>query len=69
MSKPTSTRGFWALFATQFQGAFNDKVEASIELKSEYADGLRDLDGFSHAILIYYFQISSLLDLLLVVYF
>jgi len=26
MSKTTSTRGFWALFATQFQGAFNDNL-------------------------------------------
>ena len=32
------------------------KVEAWIELKEEYSSGLKDLDEFSHAILIYYFH-------------
>jgi len=40
------------------QGAFDDKTEAWIELRGEYADGLKDLDGFSHATLIYYFHRS-----------
>ena len=40
------------------QGIFNDKIEAWLELKDEYIDGLKDLDGFSHAIIIYYFHKS-----------
>jgi len=40
------------------QGTFKDRVEAWLELKDEYADGLRDLDKFSHAIIIYYFHRS-----------
>ena len=40
------------------QGTFNDKVEAWLELKDEYASGLKDLDTFSHAIIIYYFHRS-----------
>ncbi len=41
------------------QGTFDDKVQAWLELKDGYADGLKDLDGFSHAILIYYFHGSQ----------
>ena len=40
------------------QGTFSDKIEAWLELKDDYADGLRDLDTFSHAIIIYYFHRS-----------
>jgi len=40
------------------QGTFKDKVEAWLELKDEYAIGLRDLGTFSHAIIIYYFHRS-----------
>ena len=40
------------------QGTFDDSVEAWIELESEYAAGLKDLDGFSHAILVYVFHKS-----------
>ena len=40
------------------QGTFKDNVEAWIELKDEYVKGLKDLDRFSHAILIYYFHKS-----------
>lgn len=32
-------------------------VEGIIELKPEYLDGLEDLDGFSHIILIYHFHL------------
>ena len=32
------------------------EVTANIEFKDEYIDGLKDLDGFSHAYLIYYFH-------------
>ncbi len=41
------------------QGRFKDDVQGWIELKDEYIPGLRDLDGFSHAILIYYFHRSD----------
>lgn len=41
------------------QGRFKDDVEGWLELKQEYAPGLKDLDGFSHAILIYYFHRSE----------
>ena len=40
------------------QGTFDDEVEAWLELKGEYVNGLKNLDGFSHAIIIYYFHKS-----------
>lgn len=40
------------------QGIFKPEVTAWVELKDEYSDGLKDLDAFSHAILIYYFHKS-----------
>ena len=41
------------------QGRFKDNVEAWVELKDEYVKGLKDLDKFSHAILLYYFHKSD----------
>jgi len=41
------------------QGTFKSDIEAWIELKQKYADGLKDLDGFSHAIILYYFHKSQ----------
>lgn len=41
------------------QGRFEENVEAWVELKNEYVKGLKDLDKFSHAILIYYFHKSE----------
>ena len=41
------------------QGKFKPGVRAQIELKEEYGAGLKDLDGFSHAIIIYYFHKSE----------
>ena len=41
------------------QGKFKTSVQAWIELKEEYLAGLKDLDGFSHAIIIYYFHKSE----------
>ena len=41
------------------QGKFKPEVTASVELKNEYAPGLKDLEGFSHAIIIYYFHKSQ----------
>jgi len=45
------------------QGIFKREVEARIELKDEYAGGLKDLDGFSHAIILYYFHKSQREDI------
>jgi len=41
------------------QGKFKTGVQAWIELKEEYRAGLKDLDGFSHVIIIYYFHKSE----------
>jgi tRNA-Thr(GGU) m(6)t(6)A37 methyltransferase TsaA len=41
------------------QGVFKKEIEAVAELKGEYAGGLKDLEGFSHAILIYHFNRSK----------
>jgi tRNA-Thr(GGU) m(6)t(6)A37 methyltransferase TsaA len=41
------------------QGKFREDVEAFIELKDEYIPGLRDLDGFSHAFILYYLHMSN----------
>ena len=41
------------------QGTFDDSVEACVELESDYTAGLKDLDGFSHAILVYVFHKSQ----------
>ena len=40
------------------QGVFKSGVGAWIELKDKYVGGLKDLDGFSHAIILYYFHKS-----------
>ena len=41
------------------QGTFKSDVEAWIELKDKYVSGLKDLDKFSHAIILYYFHRSQ----------
>jgi tRNA-Thr(GGU) m(6)t(6)A37 methyltransferase TsaA len=41
------------------QGTFKGDVEAWAELKEKYIPGLKDLEEFSHAILIYYFHRSD----------
>jgi len=41
------------------QGPFKNDVEGCVELKEKYIPGLKDLDKFSHAILIYYFHLSN----------
>lgn len=38
------------------QGRFKDDVKAWVELKNEYVKGLKDLNKFSHCILVYYFH-------------
>ncbi len=41
------------------QGRFREDIEGWIELEQRYVPGLKDLDGFSHLILIYYFHRSD----------
>jgi tRNA-Thr(GGU) m(6)t(6)A37 methyltransferase TsaA len=43
---------------TPIQGKFKPSIKARIELKKKYSAGLKDLDGFSHAYIIYYFHKS-----------
>ena len=44
---------------TPIQGVFDAKrAEAWVELQEKYVAGLKDLDGFSHAILLYHFHLS-----------
>ena len=38
------------------QSIFGEEQEAYCELKPKYAEGMKDLDAFSHAILIYHFH-------------
>jgi tRNA-Thr(GGU) m(6)t(6)A37 methyltransferase TsaA len=45
------------------QGAFDEKTEGCCCLEEKYADGLLDLDGFSHAILLYHFDKSGVVKL------
>ena len=47
------------LKGTPIQGIFAEDVEAWVELKDQYVGGLKDLDGFSHAILLYHFHLSD----------
>jgi tRNA-Thr(GGU) m(6)t(6)A37 methyltransferase TsaA len=41
------------------QSSGGQDVEGILEVYPEYAEGLADLDGFSHALLIYYFHLSE----------
>jgi len=41
------------------QGRFSPDTEGTVELLPRYREGLRDLDGFSHIILLYYFHKSD----------
>lgn len=45
------------------QGTFEQHQQACVELKKKYAAGLKDLDGFSHAIILYYFHKSQREDI------
>ena len=46
------------------QGRFEKRVVGQVELFPEYVKGLKDLAGFSHMILIYYFDRSEREDLI-----
>jgi len=45
------------------QGIFKKEVQAWVELLPQYGPGLKDLDGFSHCILLYYFHRSDQVQL------
>lgn len=45
------------------QGNFKNNVEAWVELKDEYVKGLKDLEKFSHAILLFYFHKSDKINI------
>ncbi len=44
---------------TPIQPASAIGVEGKIEVFSEFADGLKDIDGFSHLIIVYHFHLSE----------
>jgi tRNA (adenine37-N6)-methyltransferase len=44
---------------TPIQGVFDEKTEAWVEVQMKYVAGFQDLDGFSHAILLYQFHKSD----------
>ncbi|MCD6117857.1 tRNA (N6-threonylcarbamoyladenosine(37)-N6)-methyltransferase TrmO [bacterium] len=44
---------------TPIQPAGAEKVDGTIEIFPEYTDGLKDLEDFSHIILIYHFNLSK----------
>ena len=46
------------------QGLFNNNIEGYLELNEEYCEGLKDLDAFSHAILLYHFDRTKREDLI-----
>jgi tRNA-Thr(GGU) m(6)t(6)A37 methyltransferase TsaA len=39
-------------------------IEGTIEIEKEYVEGLKDLEGFSHIILLYHFHLSNKYSLL-----
>lgn len=45
--------------AAPIQGCFSPQSEGQVEVFEEYAEGLEDVEGFSHIILIYRFHLSS----------
>ena len=53
---------FTAEAGMPIQGEFSD-ASGTIELDEEYVDGLRDLEGFSHIIIVYHFDRSEGYDL------
>jgi tRNA-Thr(GGU) m(6)t(6)A37 methyltransferase TsaA len=46
-------------FGAPIQSVAARDVEGVVELFPQYAEGLRDIDGFSHLILIYHFHLSD----------
>ena len=50
---------FSARAGTPIQGALAPDVEGTVEVHEEYLEGLTDVDGFSHLILLYLFDQSD----------
>lgn len=50
--------------STPIQGCFAPENKGFIEIFPEYADGLKNVDGFSHLILLYYFHKATGFNLL-----
>jgi len=48
---------------TPIQPAGGKGIDGTVEVFPEYAEGLRDVEGFSHIILIYHFHLSKSLSL------
>lgn len=44
---------------TPIQGIFADGARGEVEVFPEYADGLEDIGGFSHLILLYHFHLAN----------
>ena len=44
---------------TPIQSAAGADVQATVEVYPEYTEGLQDLEGFSHLILLYYFHLAK----------
>ncbi len=44
---------------TPIQPLFAKEAEGTVDIFSEYAEGLTDIEGFSHIILIYHFHLSK----------
>ncbi len=51
--------GFTDKANTPIQGTFAKAAKGEVEIFHEYAEGLKDIEGFSHLILIYHFHLSS----------
>jgi len=51
---------FKGIGGTPNQPTAGKGVEGMIEIQPEYAEGLSDLEGFSHIILLYHFHLSRL---------
>jgi len=50
---------FKKIDGTPIQPSAAKDIKGTIELREELVDGLKDLDGFSHIILLYHFHLSK----------
>ena len=50
--------GFISPESTPLQSAFASGSTGEVTLFPEFGDGLKDIDGFSHVILVYHFHLS-----------
>lgn len=41
------------------QPAFSHGIQGTVEMKREYLDGLKDLDGFSHILIVFHLHLSK----------